>query len=85
MQNKLSEIMKWLCRYKDSTQCRGVVIGISGGKDSTTVAMLAKKVWGDKVFGVKNLKVFCKDRQLLPVIVAISVGVIKTHKTKECA
>ena len=30
----------------------GVVLGISGGKDSTVVAMLAKKVWGDNVFGV---------------------------------
>jgi NAD+ synthase len=28
------------------------VLGISGGKDSTVVAMLAKKVWGNNVVGV---------------------------------
>ena len=47
-----NKIIKWLEEYRDNTQCRGVVLGISGGKDSTTVAMLAKKVWGDNVLGV---------------------------------
>ena len=45
-------IIGWLEEYRDSTNCKGVVLGISGGKDSTTVAMLAKKVWGDNVVGV---------------------------------
>lgn len=49
---KLTEIIEWLQDYKTNTNCRGVVLGISGGKDSTTVAMLAKKVWGDNVIGV---------------------------------
>ena len=52
METKLKEILDWLEQYKETTRCRGVVIGISGGKDSTVVAMLAKKVWGDNVFGV---------------------------------
>lgn len=53
MASKLTnQIVKWLEEYRDNTQCRGVVLGISGGKDSTTVAMLAKKVWGDNVIGV---------------------------------
>ena len=52
MQNKLKEILDWLEQYKETTRCRGVVLGISGGKDSTVVAMLAKKVWGDNVFGI---------------------------------
>lgn len=48
----MTEIINWLFEYKRKTNCKGVVLGISGGKDSTVVAMLAKKVWGDNVFGV---------------------------------
>lgn len=48
----MTNVIKWLENYRDSTGCRGVVLGISGGKDSTTVAMLAKKVWGDDVIGI---------------------------------
>jgi len=77
MQNKLSEIMKWLCRYKDSTQCRGVVIGISGGKDSTTVAMLAKKVWGDKVLGVLMPNGIQKD-------IVDAFNIVKTLGIEHC-
>ena len=50
--NMKDRIIQWLERYKKLTNCKGVVLGISGGKDSTVVAMLAKKVWGDNVFGV---------------------------------
>ncbi len=52
METELKKIFEWLEQYKETTQCRGVVLGISGGKDSTVVAMLAKKVWGDNVLGV---------------------------------
>lgn len=45
------EIISWLQARKDSG-CRGVVLGLSGGKDSTVVAMLAKEVWGDNVVAV---------------------------------
>lgn len=45
-------LIDWLKSYKDATKCEGVVVGISGGKDSATVAMLAKKVWGENVVGV---------------------------------
>ncbi len=37
---------------KKAAGCHGVVLGLSGGKDSTVVAMLAKKVWGDNVIAV---------------------------------
>lgn len=50
--NKLNTILTFLEEYKEKTGCRGVVLGISGGKDSTVVAMLAKKVWGDNIVGV---------------------------------
>lgn len=48
----LREVLAWLEDYKKHTGCKGVVLGISGGKDSTTVAMLATKVWGRDVVGV---------------------------------
>ena len=38
-------IVKWLTEIKKSG-CKGVTLGLSGGKDSTVVAMLAVKVWG---------------------------------------
>jgi len=44
--------LDWLTKYRETTGCRGVVIGISGGKDSTVVAMLAKRVWGASILGV---------------------------------
>lgn len=46
------KIIDWLNEYKETTNCRGVVLGISGGKDSTVVAMLSKLVFGDNVLGV---------------------------------
>lgn len=46
------KIIDWLNEYKETTNARGVVLGISGGKDSTVVAMLSKLVFGDNVLGV---------------------------------
>lgn len=46
------DIINWLTTYKNENHVPGVVLGLSGGKDSTTVAMLAKKVWGDNVVGI---------------------------------
>ena len=50
--NILSSTLKWLELYKEKNNVKGVVLGLSGGKDSTTVAMMAKKVWKDNVFAV---------------------------------
>lgn len=46
------KIINWLNEYKENTGCKGVVLGVSGGKDSTVVAMLSKLVFGDNVVGV---------------------------------
>ena len=45
-------VLAWLNEYKQKTNCKGVVLGLSGGKDSTVVAMLVKRVWGDNVLAV---------------------------------
>ena len=51
-QKAISEIVTWL-QAKKKNGCKGVVLGLSGGKDSTVVAMLATKVWGkDNVHGL---------------------------------
>jgi NAD+ synthase len=42
---ELNNLINQLTRYKNDTGCLGVVYGLSGGKDSTVVAMLAKKVF----------------------------------------
>ena len=42
------KIITWLENIKASG-CKGVVLGLSGGKDSTVVAMLSKLVWGVNV------------------------------------
>lgn len=46
------EIINWLNEYKETTNCKGVVLGVSGGKDSTVVAMLSKLIFGDEILGV---------------------------------
>ena len=47
----IDEIIEFLSKYKNSG-CKGVVLGLSGGKDSTVVAMLVKKVFGDNVMAI---------------------------------
>ena len=48
----IQSIIDWLTAIKKSG-CKGVALGLSGGKDSTVVAMLAVKVWGkDNVHGL---------------------------------
>lgn len=60
-EGRLANILNWLKEYKDKTNCPGVVLGISGGKDSTVVAMLAKKIWGNNVVGVLMPNGFQQD------------------------
>lgn len=49
--DNLISINSWLIKIKNSG-CNGVALGLSGGKDSTVVAMLAKLVWGNNVLGL---------------------------------
>ena len=52
MSEKLERIIEWMSEFKTKNKVNGVVLGLSGGKDSTVVAMLAKKVFGDNVLVV---------------------------------
>lgn len=52
MSNKLIRIIDWMNEFKEKNNVNGVVLGLSGGKDSTVVAMLAKKVFGGNVVAV---------------------------------
>lgn len=52
MSEKLDKIIRWMEDFKIKNKVNGVVLGLSGGKDSTVVAMLAKKVFGNNVLAV---------------------------------
>ena len=52
MSEKLARIIDWMSDFKTKNNVTGVVLGLSGGKDSTVVAMLAKKVFGENVIAV---------------------------------
>ena len=74
---EIGNILVWLNTYKEATNCKGVVLGISGGKDSTVVAMLAKKIWGDNVFGVMMPNGDQKD-------IHDSFDIVRMLKLKHC-
>ena len=52
MSEKLEQIIQWMADFKIKNNINGVVLGLSGGKDSTVVAMLAKKIFGENVLAV---------------------------------
>jgi NAD+ synthase len=52
MSDTLNKIIEWMTAFKEKNNVKGVVLGLSGGKDSTVVVMLAKKVFGDNVVAV---------------------------------
>ena len=55
MSEKLDKIINWMSEFRDNNKVKGVVLGLSGGKDSTVMAMLAKKVFGDSHCVCSNL------------------------------
>ena len=52
MSDKLNKILDWMYDFKEKNNIKGVALGLSGGKDSAVVAMLAKKVFGENVIAV---------------------------------
>ena len=49
----IKKLEKWIRDYVESAHSKGVVLGMSGGKDSLIVAKLCINALGnDKVFGV---------------------------------
>lgn len=51
-QNLVEKITKWMQKQVETRNADGVVVGLSGGLDSSVVAALAKKAFGDNVLGV---------------------------------
>ena len=52
-QEKVQEVIKFIRNYCEKAQVKGVVIGISGGKDSAVVAgLFAKALGAANVVGV---------------------------------
>lgn len=53
MENEIKEIISWIKTYIADTRAKGVVIGMSGGKDSLVAAKLCSEAIGsDKVLGI---------------------------------
>ncbi|MGF7185341.1 NAD+ synthase [Desulfitispora alkaliphila] len=51
--SKISEsIVKWINKKVTEAKCSGTVLGLSGGIDSSVVAVLCKKAFPDNTFGV---------------------------------
>ncbi len=53
VEKNVNEVVEWIQNYHTKSNTKGFVLGISGGKDSATVAsLLVKAVGKEKVFGV---------------------------------
>ncbi len=52
MKKEILKITKWIKKYVKDSGAGGVVIGLSGGVDSSVVAALAVKALGTNVIGV---------------------------------
>ena len=47
MQKEKERILNWLNAYKTEKNCKGVVLGLSGGKDSTVLLHLVRQIYPD--------------------------------------
>lgn len=46
------QLVEWIRERVRLSQCKGIVVGLSGGVDSSTVAMLSKRAFPDDCLGV---------------------------------
>jgi NAD+ synthase len=51
-ENLANEIQEWMQEKVEARNADGVVVGLSGGIDSSVVGALTKKAFGDNVLGV---------------------------------
>lgn len=52
MENKVNHIVDWLKEMVEESKTKGIVIGLSGGIDSSVVAALAKRAFPENSIGV---------------------------------
>ncbi|WP_027963549.1 NAD(+) synthase [Halalkalibacillus halophilus] len=52
MEKHVEQLVKWLQQTVDETKTKGLLVGLSGGIDSTVVAYLIKKAFPDSSLGV---------------------------------
>lgn len=52
MASDVDRIVAWLRQEVTAAGCQGVVVGLSGGIDSATVAALARRGFGDNAYGL---------------------------------
>lgn len=53
MDREINRIADWLSRYVYDSGAKGIVLGISGGVDSSVMAAISKLACGDDVLGLK--------------------------------
>jgi NAD+ synthase len=75
-QQEIDNIVKWMKDYAENAGCKGFVVGLSGGIDSSVIACLAVKAFGkDNVVGIS---LPCQTRQDMKddaVILAENLGI----------
>ena len=46
------DLVKWIEKRVEESHCKGVVFGLSGGIDSSIVAVLCQKAMGENILGL---------------------------------
>lgn len=67
MEKRIEYVVEWLKNQVETTHTKGVLIGLSGGIDSSVVACLLKRALGDRTMGV-ILPCKSQDRDRLDAI-----------------
>jgi NAD+ synthase len=75
-QEEIDKIVQWMKDYVDNAGCKGFVVGLSGGIDSSVIAYLAVKAVGKE--NVVGISLPCNTRQDMKddaVILAENLGI----------